>query len=187
MQVKGTAFNARMSFVIEKFGEDKLSAVWDRAPQVHALLSTTGNFYPSRLYDYSHYVAFNQAVADVFYGGKESAYIDMGLDSASGALQSVHKIFVMNKDVRSFLRSLPVLFNAYYVDMGMVTVDLSERENTVTIVIKVPRTPHRSLCQVLRGYVLRGMEMCGARSVADHEETCMARGDESCTFNITWN
>jgi hypothetical protein len=187
MQVKGTAFNARLAFIKKKFGEDKLAAVWDRAPQIHALVSSTGEFYPSRLYDYIHYTAFNQAVADVFYGGKETAFIEMGRESADDALQSVHKIFVMNKDTRSFLRSLPILYNAYYVDMGLVEVNLNERENTVTVTVHGPRSAHRSLCQILRGYVLRGMELCGARSIAESEETCMARNGQACIFNITWN
>jgi hypothetical protein len=187
MQVKGTAFNARLAFIKSKFGEDKLGAVWERAPQVQALVSSSGDFYPSRLYDYSHYTAFNQAVADAFYGGRETAFIEMGRDSADGALQSVHKIFVMNRDVRSFLRSLPVLYNAYYVDMGAAEVALNDRENTVTITVKMPRTPHRSLCQILRGYVLRGMELCGANSIADTETSCMARGGEACVMVITWN
>lgn len=187
MQVKGTAFNSRLAYIKTKFGEDKLGTVWERAPQVQALISSAGEFYPSRLYDYSHYTAFNQAVADAFYGGRENAFIEMGRESADGALQSVHKIFVMNKDVRSFLRSLPVLYNAYYVDMGAAEVALSDRENTVTITVKVPRAPHRSLCQILRGYVLRGMELCGANSIADAEISCMARGGDACVMAITWN
>ena len=187
MQVKGTAFNARLAFIKSRFGDDKLDAVWQRAPQVQSLMSSTGEFYPSRLYDYSHYTAFNQAVADAFYSGRETAYVEMGRESAEGALKSVHKIFVMNKDVRSFLRSLPVLFNAYYVDMGAASVDISDRENTVRIAIKVPRAPHRSLCQVLRGYVLRGMELCGAQSIADTEDSCACRGGDACVLNITWN
>jgi predicted hydrocarbon binding protein len=187
MQVKGMAFIARLDFIKTHFGEEKAEEVLATIPQVRALLSSSGNFYPSRLHEYDHYIAFNQAACDVLYKGNEKAFIEMGKESAEGALRSVHKVFVMNRDVRSFLRSLPVIFNAYYVDMGAATVEIDDKMNSAATSMHMPRNPHRSVCQVLRGYIHHGMELCGATGIELNETSCMCRGEETCKFEIRWD
>ena len=187
MQVKGMAFIARQASVAAKFGNEKLEQVMDAAPQVRALMTSSGNFYPSRLYEYEHYTAFNQSVCDILYNGDEKAYIEMGEESAEAALQSVHKIFIMNKDVRSFLRSLPVIYNAYYVDMGAAKIDIDDKINSAVTEIHVPGRPHRSLCQIISGYVKRGLALCGARDITLNETACQCRGDDACRMEIRWS
>lgn len=187
MQVKGTAFIARKDSVENKFGKEKLDAVLEVVPQVFALMSSTGNFYPSRLYEYDHYTAFNQAVCDVLYNGDEKAYREMGEESAEIALQSVHKVFIMNKDARSFLRSLPVIYNAYYVNMGAAKIDIDDKANLAVSEIRVPGRAHRSLCQIISGYVKRGLTLCGAQNVDLNETSCQCRGDDVCRMEIRWS
>ena len=186
MQVKGTAFNARLDFIRDRFGEDKITQVLNTIPQVKALLSSTGTFYPSRAYEYDHYIAFNQAISDVLYHGGEKAYMDMGRDSAEHALKSVHKVFLMNKDTRNFVRSLPVIYAAYYVNMGVAEVHLDDTQNVARAFVRVPERAHRSLCQIIRGYVKHGMSMCGSQHISDLELSCCCRGAPACEFEFRW-
>jgi len=187
MQVKGMAFNARLDFVKDRFSDEKLAAVMDKVPHVKEMCAASDGFYPSRLYDYKDYTAFNQAICDVLYDGKEKAYTEMGEYSAEGALTTVHKVFVMKKDVRSLLRSLPVIYSAYFIGLGAVTVDVSEVENLAKAKIQGVASPHRSLCQVVLGYMKHGMELCGATNVFIVEETCMCKGGDSCNVDARWS
>ena len=187
MQVKGMAFNARLEFIKARFGEDRLDDVLDTVAQVKALMTSAGTFYPSTLYEYDHYTAFNQAICDKLYGGDEKAFVDMGEESAEGALKSVHKIFVMNRDVRSFLRSLPVIYAAYYVEMGEAKIEIKDTENRAIAEVHIPARAHRSVCQIVKGYMTRGMELCGAANIRIQELSCCTKGDNACRMDIAWD
>lgn len=185
MQVKGMAMNARLSYVRKNFGPDGEKKLFEKLPKLKDMLFGE-EFLPSKMFQYNDYIAINQTVADLFFHGKDAGYIALGEDSANSALGTVHKAFVTARDVKSFVRSLPIIYNAYYKDLGQATTVVDAMENKATASVTGVKYPHRSLCQIIYGYLKKGMELCGAKNVKLNEKLCLCNKDSECTFEITW-
>ncbi len=160
MNVKGTAFRARADMVIKMYGEARWRSFIDRyAEQVPFWKQ---QIFALTLIPAETFLAFQDELVDLFFGGEPQTYWDFGASSAEWSLtKGPYKTFLETRDVATFVRSaLRSLWNAYYT-AGKLEGEM--KGNVVHVRITGVPTPHIHFEYSVMGYIKKALELMGSK------------------------
>ncbi|HEX9104385.1 MAG TPA: hypothetical protein VF997_19375 [Polyangia bacterium] len=181
MNVKGTAFRARLRYVEERAGIDGYRRFVDAlSPETRALVDA--RILSSGWYPFAAFVELCEVI-DRQLGAGDLALCDaLGRYACDANLPTLYKLFFRIADVRYIIRRAAAAWRVNY-DAGSIRV-VDEGANFVTLRMEVPR-PHRAHCLSVRGWMVRAGELSGAKDVRV-TEACRVHGDVHCQFELRW-
>lgn len=182
MRTKGTAFIARRAAIVEEFGEARWSDFVEsyRATDklfAQPILATT-------LMPTDRFLAFNDRLVDVFYGGDRQVYWKFGEKAAQWVLTSgPYKQFVSERGVERFARRVPQIWSGYH-DAGECGASVLEGDAIEIFAREVPiHHPYFELGLV--GFLQRGFELVTRRAHAATRLLGFSRGDAEVRYRLT--
>lgn len=183
-QVKGSAVNARVRFVREKWGEDgwrALRATLD--PATRAALEG-GGILPHAWFPYAGFIELNVAIDRMYGNGDLQLCYEMGRYGAEVNLPTLYRIFMRFGSPMYLFEKSARLWQVNYDSGRMVPV--AEGRSEVRLRIEEFDDPHRAHCMSVLGWASRGLELTGAKLILADEGLCRTRGDEACEMSLKW-
>jgi len=180
--IKGTAVDASLRYVRERFGEATLDRVLaalpeaDRAALGHGVLASS--WYPM-----AAFLRFMQE-AERQLGPQESDLLRrMGRASSDYALRGIYKIFFKVGSPEFIIARAAPVFSSYY-DTGQMKVVESVPGHAEMELIGFGGA--REFCERVHGWMERTLELSGARNVRLAHTACVHRGEAVCRFEAIW-
>jgi len=164
MKVKGITFITRKQGIINKFGENR----WE---EFIKNFSKEDSYFADNLILAStwipaeHFLKFNDAVNNEFYGGDNSILWELGKDAADFALKEdgPYEVFVKNKDIKTFTDNyVSMIWNSHFSDGYM-----SAKFDGIKVDIIVSGLPlvHDYFEFLVMGYSKRAYEVVSGKNV----------------------
>jgi predicted hydrocarbon binding protein len=180
--MKGSAFSARFEFMKKRF-PDRYHAYLERlCPETRALAE--GAILKSAWYPFDAFVDLN-VTADAMFGHGDFALArEMGAYAAAANLPTVYKIFYRLGSVHFILGKSATLWSIHH-DTGRAAsffVSETEAEYHVYDFAK----PHPALCRSLEGFIIKSLELTGAREIHVREVECRNSGGARCRLTGSW-
>jgi hypothetical protein len=164
MEVKGTAFLARKSMLIQEFGETRFAAfLASHALEdpffTHAILATTA-------IPMEKFLAFNDAIVRDLYGGDTMSYFRFGEKSAEWALTvGPYKNLRESKSLEKFAEMGRRLYQNYFTDGRAETWIVGNNKVELRILGVPAAYRHVYFEYAIVAYFKRGLELVGAKKV----------------------
>ena len=182
MNVKGTAYLARVSYLKQKLGEN----AWDQfigeyARQVPRFAESA---LPTTRIPAQDFLDLNDEIVRRFFEGDDKSYWAMGLASAEwGLRQGPYKNFIDSKNYEQFLATGSALWSAYF-DAGVLKSwwDAEQHMGEATIV-DVP-IPHVYFEYAVMAYVERALELTGATIRETRRLKGFSKGDDTVHYQF---
>ena len=183
MKVKGNIVKARIGFVKERFGE----AGWQKV--LASLSEEDGTALKSvtnvAWYDFDLGARLDKAIVSALAGGDRHVFEEMGRASARENLTGVHATFLQPRDPQKFMAKAPLIYNFYY-DKGRRTWEPTGPTSGIMTTFG-SETFSAADCATVVGWHREALAMVGAKNVQIVEEACRARGDEVCSYKVSWS
>jgi hypothetical protein len=164
MEVKGTAFLARKSMLIQELGEPRFAAflasyALEDPFFTHAILATTA-------IPIEKFLAFNDAIVRDLYGGDTMSYFRFGEKSAEWALMvGPYKNLRESKSLEKFAEMGCRLYQNYFTDGRAETWIVGTNKVEVRILGVPAEHRHVYFEYAIVAYFKRGLELVGAKKV----------------------
>ncbi len=183
MKVKGNILKARMGFVKERFGDPGLEKVLNRMSEDdRKVLRTAINV---AWYDFGLGARLDKAIVAALAGGDTRLFEEMGRASARDNLTTVHSNFLQPRDPQKFMAKAGLIYGFYY-DTGRRTWQPTGPTSGV-LTTTGSETYSTADCATVIGWYKEALGMLGAKNIDIVEETCCARGDQACRYNVKWS
>lgn len=182
-QVKGAVLQARKAFVVQEYGDD----AWQR---VLAVLpaedreTLTGLLLTVSWYPFALNKRLDESIVEVLGSGAPRIFEAIGAQSAKENLAGPHQHFLIPGDPQQFMAKSDRIYKFYY-DTGHRTYEATGPNSGVMTTYEA-NTFSATDCLTVIGWYKEALRMGGARNVAIREETCRAKGDEACRYNVKW-
>lgn len=183
-QVKGTLINAWKNFLVDRYGEDKLTAAIQ-------LLDTGDRFYlQSPTLDSSWYPVKCQNIL-----GKVTKSLATPADKdVATELGRYMADYVYAKVYRGLLKKAPNNRRAIdwfddvvFRDLRKCEVEMSGPSSCIARYRYLEGKPTVGQCRSLTAFIARKLELAGYRNVTCVHTRCLATGGESCDFLMRWD
>jgi uncharacterized protein (TIGR02265 family) len=182
-QVKGAVILARRAFVREEFGEDAWQRLLETLPEEDRELLDgfilTASWYPFDLNE-----RIDAAIVEQLGGGDTIIFESIGSWSAKKNLAGPHKTFLTPGSPLRFMEMSDRIYDFYY-DTGQRKFEATG-ESSGVMTTSGAETFSQTDCLTVIGWYKKALKMCGASTVDIEEETCRARGDECCSYRLSW-
>lgn len=181
--VKGSALASRILWVRLNHGEGGLDRLAGTvSDDLRGVLGEGAVM--SRWYPFEQFVELNRVIDEAFGKGDLGLIRTLGRHGADANLTTIYRLFFKIGTVKWIMARAARLWGMHY-DAGRLLVRQAPGKEVVLRVDDFD-TPHRIHCLSVHGWAERAVELSGGRDVALDELSCRARGDESCTFRISW-
>jgi uncharacterized protein (TIGR02265 family) len=181
--VKGTAVDASLRYVRERFGEAALAAILGALPAEDRAALGPGVL-ASSWYPMDAFLRFMQE-AERQVGPQEPDVVRrMGRTSSEYSLKGVYKVFFKFGSPEFIISRAAGVFGSYY-DTGEMTVVDSAAKHAVIELAAFAGAPQ--FCERVYGWMERTLELAGARKVELAHSACVHRGDALCRYEATWD
>lgn len=164
MNVKGIAHRARVDLVIQMYGE----AHWRRFIDRYSKQVPFWNqqILPLTLIPVETFLAFQDELVALFFGGEPQTYWDFGARSAELSMnEEPFKTFIETRDVATFVSSaLGSLWDAYYT-AGKLQGEM--KGSLVHVRLTGVSTPHVHFEYSVMGYIKKALELIGGSEVEE--------------------
>ena len=176
-KVKGSSIRSKFEFVKERYGpeaEARLREKFGRRPELSPLLDTA--WYPFALYE-----ELNLAIAREFFSGDVARLREVGSYSASLALRTTYRAFVLGKDFVTFLRGTSTYYQTFY-NQGDVQVTIGDDGNTADLLFSGAPVYTETDLQVAVGFFVEAGRLLGVTNITGTGS--FGRG--SAHVKLTW-
>jgi uncharacterized protein (TIGR02265 family) len=183
VQIKGSILVSRLAFVREIDPENGVARILARlsdSERTTLQTSLASGWYP---FDLGKHL--DEAIVDVFGGGRTEFFEKLGAASAETNLGGVHKIFLKVDDAHAFLAKAPTIY-AFYYDQGRRGYEQTGPSEGVLTTYDAA-TFSAPDCATVVGWYRRALEMCGAKNPQVVEDECRARGGQVCRYRVSWS
>lgn len=182
-KVKGSVLKARLDFVRDQFGEEKLGQVLQSLSQEDRDKLRT--LLPIQWVPFEVGKRLDEAIVQVVGGGEARFFERLGEASAEKNLGGAHQYFLTRGDPHAFLAKAPQIYRMYYQTGHREYERTGECEAVLTT--HGAETFSTADCRTVVGWYRKALEMCGARGAEVVEEKCRAQGDDVCQYRISWS
>lgn len=180
--IKGSVLRARRAFVDKQFG----GGAWPRlleslGAEDRSVLGrvTSAGWYPFDLGE-----RLDAAIVGVLGGGRADVFERIGAQSARENLTGVHRDFVKPGDPLGFMARAAAIYRLYY-DHGRRAFEPTGPCSGVLTTFDASDFS-RADCLTVVGWHREALGMCGAVDADIREEACRARGDDRCSYRMSW-
>lgn len=179
-KVKGVMFGGRKHFLVETVGEDGFLAILAKLPQT--ALSAARTPLASSWYDFESLVALDRAIYEALKATYPNVLVLMGAASAELGIGRVYKSLDSAR-LEDFLESQTV-FHSQFQKFGRVRFEKTEKGGRMIYSHYPVYSP--VYCASAFGFFLEAILRHGGSQPVVTETRCQTRGDDTCTFELTW-
>jgi uncharacterized protein (TIGR02265 family) len=184
-RIRGTVLRARLLYVREHGGEEKLQEVLGRLPEADRA-ELTGMILPVAWYSLALNLRLDAAIAAVLSpGDPDKVFLEMGRASADANLGGNQRPYVREDDPHFLLSAAPRIYATYY-GAGHRTY---EKVGDRAVILRTfdAEVVSATDCLTVVGWHRRAIELCGGRDVKVVETQCRARGAPHCEYRCEWS
>ncbi len=184
MKVKGTAISFFPEYIQSRYGNDKLST-WINALPPASKEIFSKPVLASSWYSFHDGMAVPlRSICDAFHGGNSKGAWEVGRYSADFGLRGIYKIFVKLGSPEKLAERAADVLPKYYDPCSMEIVS-AQKGAAVLRVTNFPESNDLTEAR-LAGYMERGVEICGGKSVKIATPAAMSRGNPYTEYRIEW-
>ena len=184
VKVKGTALSSTVRYIQEKFGEGAVEKVIAALPEIDKATIRNGVLVSS-WYPFSLLVAVMRGAKKEFGAGAPDIYRDIGGASADYSLSTVYKIFFKVGSPQFIIGRAATVYGNFYSSGEMKVLDSGK--GFANVQITGFAEPCDEYCQRVWGWMVRMLELTGARNIKAVHSKCRLKGDALCLYNGTWD
>jgi len=181
MDVKGTAFIARRTFVSRDHGAGAFEAVVASVAKAHPILAepvVATTRLPVRAF-----IDLNDEIVKQLYSGDQHSYFRFGEESAVwGLTVGPYKGLVAEKSVRGLVASVPTIYRSYFSEGECVAKSLDD--DRAELRIGGIELHHVYFEYAIAGYFARGLELVGGRTVKTTKHRGFSIGDNNVHYEM---
>jgi hypothetical protein len=181
MDVKGTAFIARRTFVSRDHGSAAFEAVVATVAKTHPILAepvVATTRLPVRAF-----IALNDEIVTRLYAGDVQSYFRFGEESAVwGLTVGPYKGLVAEKSVRGLVSSVPTIYRSYFSEGECIAKLLDGDRAELRLQGIEPRHVYFELA--IAGYFARGLEIVSGRAVKTTRLRGFSLGDKDVHYEM---
>ncbi len=184
-KVKGTLLVARMKYLRAQ-GSDSAERVLRRLSEEDRQL-LAGTLLPDSWYAAGVLQRLENTIAAILARGeRHRLYRDMGRYSAETNLgpAGLHRPYLREGDPQFLLRNVPLLYGTQH-DAGRRDYVQTGQRSAVLRTLEAEETSVDD-CLTTVGWLERGLELSGGRTVRVEERACRAKGAEACQYHCEW-
>jgi hypothetical protein len=181
--VKGATITARLRFVRERHGEDGVRRLLGEV-RPSSLAALAARVLPQEWVSYDVFVDLGITADRLFGRGDLALCYEMGRYAAEVNLPTLYRLFYRIGNPQFILRRAAQLWSVHY-DSGRLAA-MEEGTGTARLEIVGFERPHRVHCLSVLGWATRSIELSGGIVISADEQSCRARGDETCELVATW-
>jgi uncharacterized protein (TIGR02265 family) len=183
-QVKGTAVEASLRYVRERFGQAAVARILEALPEADRATLEHGVL-ASRWYPMDLFLHFMQEVQRQLAAQEPDVLGRMGRASCDYGMTTVYKIFFKVGSPEFVISRAASVFSRYY-DTGKIRiVESGPRRAVVELGGLEGGAPQ--FCERIFGWMQRILELAGARKLRPSHTACVHRGDATCRFEASWD
>lgn len=180
MEVRGTAFLARKMMLVEELGEERFCELVAEIARIEPIFAEP--IHATSLIPIRSFVVFNEALVTTLYGGDSASYVLFGEKSAEyGLTLGPYKRIKDTNSVGVFVESARIIYQGYYTE-GRAEGCLDGNVADLKLHGVHPEDRYLYLEYAIAGYVRRGIELVGLRSVAMERVRGFSRGDDEVHY-----
>jgi uncharacterized protein (TIGR02265 family) len=184
-RIRGTVLRARLQYVREAGGEEKLREVLARLPEADRT-ELTGMVLPVAWYPLALNLRLDAAIAAVLSpGDPRKVFLEMGRASADSNLMGNQRPYVREGDPHFLLSAASRIYATYYAVGHRTYEKLGDR----AVVLRTfdAETISANDCLTVVGWHKRAIELCGGKDVKVVETQCRAQGAPHCEYRCEWS
>ncbi len=182
MMVKGVAFLARQSMLMQTLGEQTWNNFLAEQAQSEPLFAQP--MLPISLIPAEVFLAFNDAAVDRFFNSDRKAYFGFGEKSGEYALrEGPLKGMFKPGDFKRFAQFTPSIWKNYYT-MGELRASV---DGDFADVHTSSPIPHVYFEYTAMGFVKAGLEMLSGKPVEHQIVKAFSRGDDTSHYRFRLN
>jgi hypothetical protein len=184
-EIKGVLINGWMGLLKDRYGQAALDAAMELLDPVdRALLSTP--FLPSSWYPYDDLRMMSRLTRQMGATGDELA-IDIGRAMAQHACAGVYKSLIVADPLKQVDRISWVGDMLFRDVRRCETERRGDRSGLVRYHYESGVQPTAGTCKSVMGFLMRMLELAGAREVKANHTVCVVKGDACCEFLLAWH
>lgn len=183
-QVKGTAVQASLRYVRERFGDDALARVVEALPEADRAAFGHGAL-ASSWYGMDGFLRFMQEAEKQLHAQEPDVVRRMGRASCDYGLTTVYKIFFKVGSPEFIISRAAHVFSSYY-DTGELRIVESGPGRAVAELAGFEGGAPQ-FCDRIFGWMQRTLELAGAKGLRSAHSACVHRGDPVCRFEGSWD
>jgi predicted hydrocarbon binding protein len=179
-KVKGVMFGGRKKFLSETVGEEGFYAILAKLPP--AALSAARTPLASSWYDFEALVQLDRAIYEAMKATHPNVLALMGAASAELGIGRVYKSLDSAK-LEDFLDS-QTLFHSQFQKFGRVRFEKTDKGARMVYSNYPVYSP--IFCASAVGFFMEAILRHGGEQPHVEETTCQTRGQDTCTYELTW-
>lgn len=182
--VKGTAINGRLQYVLRHHGPQALSDVLGSLGGKTAGHDLRHGALKSNWYPMSLFIALTQAIDRICGKGDGALYRQVAGQTAEDDLSTVYKVFFKFAKPSFIISKAASLWRQYY-DTGQLHVTSQPGFCELELIdFGEPSFVH---CESVIGWAMRSIELTGAKNVKGEHVSCRDKGEKRCVLRVTWD
>jgi hypothetical protein len=183
-KMKGTGWKGNIDYILEVAGEEGLERVKAELSEEDRHKIFGQPILPYSWIDYNAYMRF-MMLADKMLGQGDLAFFKAAtMYNARKDLTGIYKIFISFASPKVILRNSAKVWHQYF-DSGDMSVELMEDKKVNLKLVEFPDIPlHHDVAQT--DFIKEALRISGAKNVQGTHPKCIARGDEHCIYEFTW-
>ncbi|MFH2138200.1 MAG: hypothetical protein ABII88_06780 [Candidatus Omnitrophota bacterium] len=109
---------------------------------------------------------------------------EMGSFMCEKGVNKFYKIFINALSPAKIMKTSPYVWKVYHDHGKLIPLDSGENKYIYKLV-DLPY-PTKGLCNIMKGYNTKFIELSGGKNVRTQEVACAVDGAQCCQFSITW-
>ena len=181
-KIKGSFFTALKAFIQDRFSQDGWSRFVEAMPEKERIqfeMPVSGKWYDLEL---AH--ASLRALVEVLGDGSEELAADFGRFDAERDLTGVQRFFLRMANPAYTIEKAGEYWNRF-CDFGEWKIERRGKSEAAATLSGVPLV-EKLYCRQLGVYLVRMFELVGAKDIQVEHTSCLARGDQVCTWVGSW-
>ncbi len=183
VQVKGSTLVPRWAYLEEKATPEQKARVLERlSPELRRDLEA--GVLHNRWYPFEYLLQLVRALDQVLGRGDQALILELGKYAAEKVLPTIYRVFYKVGSPEYIIKRATRVWAQYYSSGRLTLVTLGPRK--VKILLEDFATPAHEHCLSVQGWIIKTLEMSGARDIRLQQAQCRDRGGPVCEFVATW-
>jgi len=185
-EVKGVLILGRLEILKDRYGEQAVEAAIPKLnPDDRSVLSA--KFLPSSWYPYEVLRVIDRLTRHIPPEKGRLGSLEVGQAMAQYVCSGVYKSMVVHDPLKQVGRICWVGDMLYRNYRRCETAMTGDGSCVVTYAYEEGAVPTPGMCKSTTGFLMRLMELAGAKAVSGVHERCVNKGAKVCEFRLRWS
>lgn len=181
--IRGLIIQSRLDYIENQENGAKYQQVFQKLsePVRHAIGEQV---FLTNLYSFHILKEIDSVLGEATKMSLESLFIEIGEQSAPLLLDRYFYNYIQNQNPHGFLAQIGRLYS-HLCHFGNYSYSKTG-ESKADISFDYDEDIHKPHCWFIQKILVKGIEICGGKSVVLKENQCVAEDGESCRYQISW-